>query len=86
MNKPKYIKNWNELKEEKSPTHIIEMDESGYCGWITPKIDDGSWKNKHYLSTHTFYGGTNEYSTKILQECGFNVVLANWDKEGDNIE
>lgn len=44
MNKPKYIKGWNELKEEKSPTHIIEMDESGYCGWITPKVDDGSWK------------------------------------------
>lgn len=82
LNKPKYIKDWNGLKDVESPTHAIEIDEDGGCGWIIPKVDDGGWKNRHYLSTHTFYGGTHEYSTKKLQECGFNVVLANWDEIG----
>ena len=81
MDNCKYIKNWEELKDVESPTHIIEIDENGGCGWITAKEDDGTWKSKHYLSTHTFYGETHEYSTKILQECGFNIILANWDKE-----
>jgi hypothetical protein len=83
VNSPKYIKDWKELKEEKSPTHILEIDEDSGCGWIRPKVDnEESWEGKHYLSTHTFYGGTHEWSTKILQKCGFNVVLANWDEIG----
>ena len=32
MKEPKYIKDWNELQQEQSPTHIIKMDKSGYCG------------------------------------------------------
>lgn len=76
MDKPKYIKNWQELAGEKSDTHTLEIDEC--CGWINPKNDDG---DDYYLSTHTFYGdGSNEYYTKILQKCGFNVQLANWDE------
>ena len=34
-----------------------------------------------YLSTHTFYGGTYKYSTKVLREHGFDVEIDNWDKE-----
>lgn len=33
-----------------------------------------------YLSTHTFYGSQYEYSTKVLQEHGFDVEIDNWDK------
>lgn len=75
------IKSWDELKEVESDTHTLEIDE--YSGWIHPKVpDESSWvKNNHYLSTHTFYGLNYTYSTRILQECGFNVQLENWDGE-----
>ena len=77
----KYIKSWEELAKEKSPTHILEIDIEGCNGWIRPKNDnEDSWDGKHYLSTHTFYGSTYKWSTKILQSCGFNVELANWDE------
>lgn len=39
------------------------------------------WKHHIYLSTHTFYASQYEYSTKILQEHGFDVEIDNWDKE-----
>lgn len=39
------------------------------------------YKNHVYLSTHTFYGSQYEYSTKVLQEHGFDVEIDNWDKE-----
>lgn len=78
---PKLIKTWDELKECKSETHILEIEE--YNGWIVPKITtDESWQDRHYLSTHIFYGGINEWSTKILQQCGFDVEIANWDELG----
>lgn len=75
--KPKLIKTWEELKECTSDTHTLEIDIDGGNGWIK---DNKTNENKHYLSTHTFYGSTHEYSTKRLQECGFNIQLANWDK------
>jgi predicted Zn-ribbon and HTH transcriptional regulator len=80
-NKAKLIKTWDELKEEKSDTHILEIEDC--CGWIRPKVENEKtyWENNHYLSTHTFYGLTYTYSTRILQECGFNVQLKNWDGE-----
>ena len=34
-----------------------------------------------YLSTHTFYGKHYEFSTKQLQEHGFDIEIDNWDKE-----
>lgn len=34
-----------------------------------------------YLGTHTFYGSLYKYSTKILQEHGFDIKIDNWDKE-----
>ena len=80
MNKPKLISTWEELKEVESPTHILEIDIDGCNGWIRPKEDDGTWKDIHYLSTHTFYGSEFKNSTEILQSCGFNVELANWDE------
>lgn len=33
-----------------------------------------------YLSTHTFYGSQYQYSTRVLQEHGFDVEIDNWDK------
>ena len=80
---PKLIKSWDELKECTSETHVLEI---GDCnGWIEPKFpkDENSWEGRHYLSTHTFYSGTHEWSTKLLQECGFDVEIANWDAETD---
>jgi hypothetical protein len=77
---PKLIKTWNELKECISPTHFLVIDK--HSGWIHPKNpkDPNGWDGNHYLSTYTFYSQTHEWSTKILQQCGFNVVIDNWDK------
>lgn len=77
--KPKLIQNWIELAlVPESPTHYIEIDEDRCAGWIVKKgadkVDYG-----HYLSTHTFYGNNFRQSTVLLQKCGFNVVLSNWD-------
>ncbi len=78
----KLIKTWDELKECTSETHVLEIDDG--CGWIHPKkeVDKNSWKGHHYLSTHTFYGLNHKQSTKILQSCGFDVEIANWDELG----
>jgi hypothetical protein len=78
---PKLINNWDELKDCTSETHILEIDPQYHNGWIRPKVPDtnNAIYDTHYLSTHTFYGGHHEYSTKLLQECGFDVELANWD-------
>lgn len=78
---PKLIKTWDELKECTSETHTLEIEDC--CGWIHAKNvkDDDNGGYGHYLSTHTFYGGTHEYSTKLLQSCGFDVEIANWDEE-----
>lgn len=78
----KYIKSWEELSKETSPTHILEIDVEGCNGWIHPKKDDGySLVGHYYLSTHTFYGSRYKWSTWTLQSCGFNVELANWDEK-----
>jgi ribosomal protein L37AE/L43A len=81
--KPRLIKTWKELKECTSETHVLDIEDC--CGWIHPKVphkkkDD--WKGDYYLSTHTFYGLTHQYSTELLQSCGFNVEIANWDELG----
>lgn len=77
----KFIKSWEELAKEESPTHILEIDIEGCNGWINPKNgDENSWEGRYYLSTHTFYGSQYRQSTEILQSCGFDVELANWDE------
>ena len=75
----KLINSWEELSKEKSDTHYLEIDVDGCNGWINPKVESGDYENMHYLSTHTFYGSQYEESTRILQSCGFDVHLANWD-------
>lgn len=78
----KHIETWEELAEEKSPTHILEIDLESCNGWIKPKEEkEDYWEGRHYLSTHTFYGSQYKESTKVLQSCGFNVELANWDEK-----
>ena len=78
----KLISTWKELAECTSETHILEIDVKGGNGWILPKtVND--WKDEHYLSTHTFYGKNYRESTSLLQLCGFNVQIANWDAERD---
>lgn len=74
-NEPVLISTWNELRECESETHVLEIKEDGHSGWIYPK---GGGKFQHYLSTHTFYESTYSHSTRILQECGFNVQLVSW--------
>lgn len=78
----KHIESWEELSKEKSPTHILKINLDGCNGWIEPKEpkDENSYEGYYYLSTHTFYGSQYKQSTKILQSCGFNVKLANWDE------
>lgn len=83
MENSKYIKDWDELKEEKSETHTLKIDVEGGNGWIHTKgRNENRWGDNHYLSTHTFYGERYKYSTELLQSCGFNVILANWDEIG----
>lgn len=84
-NEPKLIETWDELKECVSETHELEIEVDRCSGWIRRKgsndNDKDYFENNHYLSTHTFYGSSHEYSTKLLQKCGFNVRLANWDEK-----
>lgn len=78
----KLIKDWNELREvEDSKTHRLEIGE--YNGWIVAKNPKGDKfsDRKKYLSTHTFYGKQYRNSTKLLQSCGFDVEIANWDED-----
>lgn len=82
MDEPKLISTWDELKECTSETHELEIED--HSGWVRRKERSDKSKdffgNNHYLSTHTFYGSQYQISTKLLQKCGFNVRLANWDK------
>jgi hypothetical protein len=84
MNKPKLIKNWEELKNCKSATHTLEIDVEGCNGFIRANEGieplEGFYGNDYYLSTHTFYGNSHKGSTKLLQDCGFDIELENWDK------
>ena len=88
VDEPKLIYGWEDLsKVPPSHTHIIDIEDPNDCnGHIRSKIKSNTF---NYLSTHTFYGyKTREYaaSTRRLQECGFNIVLDNWDKDSDNLD
>lgn len=89
----RYIKNWEELSKipNESATHILEVNTEDCCGWLKAK-NPKPYKSKLsymrqvyyldvYLSTHTFYGHEYRHSSKVLRACGFDVELANWDKE-----
>ncbi len=77
--KPKLIETWQELSElPPSDTHRLYISVDECCGWIEP-FD--RTKYSIYLSTHTFYGHEYENSTKVLQKCGFNIEIDNWDKK-----
>jgi len=83
------IKNWEELKviPNESKSHILEVGD--YNGWLRAKNPRPYSKRKsyarqipyqdHYLSTHTFYGLKYISSTELMQQCGFNVIIDNWD-------
>lgn len=73
---PVVIKTWEELSECQSETHVLKIDTENGSGWIYNKEDD---EDRHYLSTHSFYGSNYKASSLILQKCGFDVQLANWD-------
>lgn len=71
------IDNWHELANvAESDTHRLEITPDDGNGWIVSK-ETGEYET--YLSTHTFYGSEHERSSKLLQDHGFNVQLANWD-------
>lgn len=88
------IKNWEELSKL-PPNDKYRIIVKDCCGWIVPlcdipnngdyickcENDDNYFENHIYLSTHTFYGSNYKYSTELLQECGFDVEIDNWDKE-----
>lgn len=77
MSGPKTIHGWPELAEvEDSPTHSLDIDVKGCNGWI---ISKETGEHEYYLSTHTFYGSKYRYSTALLERCGFNVEITNWD-------
>ncbi|AUR96482.1 hypothetical protein NVP1225O_30 [Vibrio phage 1.225.O._10N.261.48.B7] len=79
----KLIKTWAELAEvAESETHFLDISVSDCNGWIMTKKPVGNkFSDKQsYLSTHTFYGSSHKRSTKLLQSCGFDVEIDNWDK------
>lgn len=77
---PKLIHNWEELsKVTGSETYYLDITPEDGNGWI--KDEEGNIIE--YLSTHTFYGLNYEYSTRLLQTYGFNVILTNWDKNNE---
>lgn len=85
---PKLIRNWEELAQvPPNDKFKIVVDLECGCGWIRPIVEteetknDKYFKTHKYLSTHTFYGKTYEYSTEVLQKFGFDIELENWDKE-----
>ncbi len=51
------------------------------CNCKGQKNSDEFYKHHVYLSTHTFYGSQYRYSTKVLQEHGFDIEIDNWDKK-----
>lgn len=73
----KRINNWEDLANEESDTHHLDIDLRYGCGWIIAKKDSGKMCDRHYLSTHAFYENQIDYSTKVLQERGFHVILTN---------
>lgn len=91
----KLIHDWNELSSipNESATHILEIDTAMCNGWLKAK-EKKPYRRKLsfmrtiryrdiYLSTHTFYGSSYKFYTKVLKACGFDVELDNWDKEGE---
>lgn len=67
--------------------HIIPINDVGtnggdeyICNCEEMEIAE-YFKHHVYLSTHTFYGSNYEYSTRVLQEHGFDIEIDNWDKE-----
>lgn len=87
------IKNWEELSKV-PPNDKYKIIVGDCCGWIVPLCDEKDeidfvcncidqenyYDNHIYLSTHTFYGSQYKYSTKVLQEHGFDIEIDNWDK------
>ena len=79
---PVTVNDWADLARiPDSETHRLEIDVKGGNGWIHSKAHpEFSFVHGRYLSTHTFYETNHQASTKLLKQCGFNVVCANWDQ------
>lgn len=83
----KLIKNWEELsKVPPNDKYKIEVNSDMCSGWIRPvketeETRENYFENHRYLSTHTFYGKHYEYSTKLLQQFGFDIEIDNWDNK-----
>ena len=80
----KTINTWEALAQlPDSETHYLDIDVGGCNGWVLAKnpVSNKFSDRKKYLSTHTFYGECYKYSTALLQSCGFDAEIANWDKE-----
>lgn len=79
----KLIRNWKELSEvPASETHYLDINPDHCNGWVVAisPVSDRFSDRKKYLSTHTFYGSSYKHSTKLLQSCGFDIEIDNWDK------
>ena len=82
----KLIRNWKELAQvPPNDKYKIVVDEDLGSAWIKPieetEETEKNYADHHkYLSTHTFYGRTYQWSTELLQSFGFDVEIDNWDK------
>lgn len=84
--KPKLIESWEELVGLENDKYYLDINVEMCCGHIRFKEKPEEDTYEHYLSTHSFYGKSYQDYTLILQECGFNVQLKNWDGETVYVE
>lgn len=81
------IKNWEELsKVPANDRYKIDVDLKFGSAWILPieetdETKDEYFEHHKYLSTHSFYKNEYEYTSRLLQQFGFNLELENWDNE-----
>jgi len=72
------IKGWEDLEMlPASETHYIRV-KYGCTAEIRCLSDDSL---AYYLDSDAFYRSFYERASKLLQDCGFRVTLANWDEE-----
>ena len=81
---PQLITSWEQLSElPPNKDWHIEVDFERGNGHIVRRKPTGDlWEDRHYLSTHTFYRSQAKHTTKRLQDCGFNVEIYDWDRQG----
>lgn len=71
---PRIARGWGDLADLRNDEYYINYDGTS----ATIERVDGGPTLYNYLSTHTFYSKTYEYSTITLLKHGFEILVDNW--------